>query len=43
MKSVKLTPVDITNKEFRKMLRGYDPEEVDEFCLFAHMHPKPGG
>ncbi|OAT88314.1 cell division protein DivIVA [Candidatus Arthromitus sp. SFB-turkey] len=31
MKSVKLTPVDITNKEFRKMLRGYDPEEVDEF------------
>ena len=28
---VKLTPVDITNKEFRKMLRGYDPEEVDEF------------
>ncbi|BAK79975.1 putative cell-division initiation protein [Candidatus Arthromitus sp. SFB-mouse-Yit] len=31
MKSVKITPVDITNKEFRKMLRGYDPEEVDEF------------
>jgi len=28
---VKITPVDITNKEFRKMLRGYDPEEVDEF------------
>lgn len=28
---MKLTPVDITNKEFRKMLRGYDPEEVDEF------------
>lgn len=28
---MKLTPEDITNKEFRKMLRGYDPEEVDEF------------
>lgn len=28
---MKLTPIDITNKEFRKMLRGYDPEEVDEF------------
>ena len=28
---MKLTPVDITNKEFKKMLRGYDPEEVDEF------------
>lgn len=28
---MKLTPVDITNKEFRRMLRGYDPEEVDEF------------
>lgn len=28
---MKITPVDITNKEFRKMLRGYDPEEVDEF------------
>lgn len=28
---MKLTPVDITNREFRKMLRGYDPEEVDEF------------
>ena len=28
---MKLTPIDITNKEFRRMLRGYDPEEVDEF------------
>ncbi|MGE5654168.1 MAG: DivIVA domain-containing protein [Bacillota bacterium] len=26
-----LTPLDIHNKEFRKVLRGYDEAEVDEF------------
>jgi cell division initiation protein len=28
---MKLTPMDISNKEFRKVFRGYDCEEVDEF------------
>lgn len=28
---MKLTPMDISNKEFKKVLRGYDTEEVDEF------------
>ncbi|MBU5590785.1 DivIVA domain-containing protein [Clostridium sp. MSJ-4] len=28
---MKLTPMDINNKEFKKVIRGYDPEEVDEF------------
>jgi len=28
---MKLTPMDINNKEFKKGLRGYSPEEVDEF------------
>jgi len=28
---MKLTPMDISNKEFRKTFRGYDSEEVDEF------------
>lgn len=28
---MKLTPMDINNKEFRKCLRGYSPDEVDEF------------
>ncbi|MPQ43984.1 DivIVA domain-containing protein [Clostridium tarantellae] len=28
---MKLTPMDINNKEFKKALRGYCPEEVDEF------------
>ncbi|NME83467.1 DivIVA domain-containing protein [Clostridium sp. SM-530-WT-3G] len=28
---MKLTPMDINNKEFKKGLRGYNPEEVDEF------------
>lgn len=28
---MKLTPMDINNKEFKKALRGYSPEEVDEF------------
>ncbi|NFR80038.1 DivIVA domain-containing protein [Clostridium botulinum] len=28
---MKLTPMDITNKEFKKGLRGYNVEEVDEF------------
>lgn len=28
---MKLTPMDINNKEFKKALRGYNPEEVDEF------------
>lgn len=28
---MKITPMDISNKEFKKGLRGYNPEEVDEF------------
>lgn len=28
---MKLTPMDINNKEFKRGLRGYAPEEVDEF------------
>jgi cell division initiation protein len=28
---MKITPMDINNKEFKKALRGYNPEEVDEF------------
>ena len=28
---MKLTPMDISNKEFKKGFRGYDTEEVDEF------------
>ncbi|MDY2728596.1 MAG: DivIVA domain-containing protein [Clostridium sp.] len=28
---MKLTPMDINNKEFKRGLRGYNPEEVDEF------------
>ena len=28
---MKITPLDINNKEFKKVLRGYSPEEVDEF------------
>lgn len=28
---MKITPRDISNKEFKKNLRGYSPEEVDEF------------
>lgn len=28
---MKLTPMDINNKEFKKVLRGYEPEDVDEF------------
>lgn len=28
---MKLTPMDINNKEFKRGLRGYVPEEVDEF------------
>lgn len=28
---MKLTPMDINNKEFKKVLRGYSAEEVDEF------------
>ena len=28
---MKLTPMDINNKEFKKVLRGYSTEEVDEF------------
>lgn len=28
---MKLTPMDINNKEFKKAIRGYSPEEVDEF------------
>lgn len=31
MASNKLTAMDITSKEFRKTLRGFDPDEVDEF------------
>jgi cell division initiation protein len=29
--AIKLTPLDIHHKEFRNSLRGYNPEEVDEF------------
>lgn len=28
---MKLTPMDINNKEFKKVIRGYSSEEVDEF------------
>jgi cell division initiation protein len=28
---LKITAMDITNKEFKKVIRGYSPEEVDEF------------
>lgn len=28
---MKLTPMDINNKEFKKGFRGYNPDEVDEF------------
>lgn len=28
---MKITPMDITNKEFKKVIRGYSAEEVDEF------------
>ena len=28
---MKLTPMDINNREFKRVLRGYSPEEVDEF------------
>lgn len=28
---VRLTPIDISNKRFRRALRGYRPSEVDEF------------
>jgi len=31
MGSNRLTAMDITSKEFRKTLRGFDPDEVDEF------------
>ena len=28
---MKLTPMEISNKEFERVLRGYTTEEVDEF------------
>lgn len=28
---MRLTPMDINNKEFKRGIRGYNPEEVDEF------------
>lgn len=28
---MKLTPIDINNKEFKRGIRGYNPDEVDEF------------
>ena len=28
---MKLTPMDINNKEFKRVIRGYNPDEVDEF------------
>lgn len=31
MASNRLTAMDITSKEFKKTLRGFDPDEVDEF------------
>ncbi|MCL5046489.1 MAG: DivIVA domain-containing protein, partial [Actinobacteria bacterium] len=31
MEQLPLTPLDIHNKEFKKVFRGYSEEEVDEF------------
>lgn len=31
MENVKLTPKDIVNKHFKPKMRGYDPNDVDEF------------
>jgi cell division initiation protein len=31
VRGMKLTPMDIKNKEFRKTIRGYSADEVDEF------------
>ena len=28
-----LKPMDIHNKEFKRVMRGYDVEEVDEFVV----------
>ena len=28
---MKITPIDIHNKEFSRSIRGYNPDEVDEF------------
>lgn len=28
---MKITSMDISNKEFKKVIRGYDPDEVDDF------------
>ena len=28
---MRLTPMDIKNKEFKRAMRGYNPDEVDEF------------
>ena len=28
---MKITPVEITNKEFKRTMRGYSTDEVDEF------------
>lgn len=28
---MKITPMDINNKEFKRIIRGYNPEDVDEF------------
>ena len=28
---MKITPIDITKQEFKKIMRGYDPIEVDTF------------
>lgn len=30
---MKITSMDISNKEFKKVMRGYSPDEVDEFLL----------
>lgn len=30
---MKLSPMDIKNKEFKKAIRGYSIEEVDEFII----------
>ena len=31
MNDIKLTPKEIVDKHFKPKMRGYDPEDVDEF------------
>ena len=32
---MKLTPLDVKKQEFKKVLRGYDPVEVDSCLLYT--------